>query len=92
VNAEQWMRASRDLHKLLLDAASTQVPAIRRVIELHQPKQQANRGLPVCHGDDKSTSDLPDAEWPCRTVAVLAKDLLDIRNVEDYLAERASEA
>lgn len=85
MNRDQWMRASTTLHALMLSTARVQAPMVVGVVELHRPKRAPQRGLPVCHGCDKADPGFADPEWPCRTFATLAKDLLDIKDVEDHL-------
>jgi hypothetical protein len=85
VNRDDWVKASTELHSLMLTTARAQAPVIVRVVELHAPRRTTGRGLPVCFGCDKAHSEVPDPEWPCRTFTVLARDLLDIKSVEDHL-------
>lgn len=88
MNRDDWTAAARELYRRMLTKAQVDAPAVVGVVELHRPKQAPNRGLPVCHGCDKAHVEAPDPEWPCRTFAVLAKELLNIESVEDQLEHR----
>jgi len=58
-------------------------PLVGEFLNLHQP--HLIEVLPVCQGCDRDNPDAVDPIWPCRTYTIIAKNLLNIPNVEDVL-------